>query len=132
VIREIRQQGGKTILNHPFKGHDLSKIDYSKIDYIEGYNSRLDEKYNKKAVELAQKHHIPIIAGSDSHLYAEIANCKTVVDSFDLLNPMSCEYKPSRQIFVTCSQYIKAIKRRSIKVFISATVIQLKYILHIK
>jgi len=130
VVREIKQQGGKTILNHPYKGHDLSKIDFSMIDYVEGYNSRLDEEHNKKAVELAQKHHIPIIAGSDSHLYAEIANCKTFIDSFDLLNPLNCEYKPSRQIYVTFSQYIKAIKRKSIKVFISATIIQIKYFLH--
>jgi predicted metal-dependent phosphoesterase TrpH len=132
VVREIKQQGGKTILNHPYKGHDLSKIDYSMIDYIEGYNSRLDEKHNKKAVELAQKHHIPIIAGSDSHLYAEIAKCKTIVDSFELLNPVSCEYMPSKQRYVTISQYIKAIKRRSIKVFISATIIQIKFFLRLR
>jgi predicted metal-dependent phosphoesterase TrpH len=132
VVKEIKQQGGKTILNHPYKGHDLSKIDYSKIDYIEGYNSRLDELHNHKAVELALKYNIPVIAGSDSHLYAEIANCKTSVDNVDLLTPLGCEYKLSKQIYVTCSQYIKAIKRRSIKVFISATIIQIKYSLHFR
>jgi predicted metal-dependent phosphoesterase TrpH len=129
VVYEIRQQGGKVILNHPFKGHDLSKIDYSKIDYIEGYNSRLDEKNNIKAVELAQKHNIPVIAGSDAHLYAEIANCKTFIDSLDSLNPVNCEYKPSRQTYVTVSQYIKAAKKRSIKVFVSTTAIYIKYLL---
>lgn len=129
VVREIKQQGGKTILNHPYKGHDLSKIDFSMIDYIEGYNSRLDQEHNNRAIQLAQKHNIQVIAGSDAHLYAEIANCKTIIDSIDLLNPGNCEYRPSRQIYVTISQYIKAVKRKSIKVFISATIIQIKYFL---
>jgi predicted metal-dependent phosphoesterase TrpH len=129
VVDEIKQQGGKVILNHPYIGHDLSKIDFSKIDYIEGYNSRLDEEHNNMAIELAKKHNIPIIAGSDAHLYAEIANCKTTVDNLDLLNPLKCEYKQSRQLYYTLSQYIKSFKRRRIDIFISASAIQIKYAL---
>lgn len=127
VVKEIKQQGGKVILNHPYKGHDLSKIDFSKIDYIEGYNSRLDEEHNNKAIELAKEHNIPVIAGSDAHLYAEIANCKTIVDNIELLTPLKCEYSASRQRYVTLSQYVKSLKRKSIKIFISATAIQIKY-----
>lgn len=127
VVKEIRQQGGKVILNHPYKGHDLNKVDFSVIDYIEGYNSRLDEEHNQKAIELAEKYKIPVIAGSDAHVYAEIGNCKTIVDNLSSLVPSDLEYKPSRQRYVTLSQYIKAFKRRSLKIFISATAIQLKY-----
>lgn len=127
VIKEIKEQGGKIILNHPYKGHNLSKIDFSQIDFIEGYNSRLTEEDNNKAIKLATKYNIPIIAGSDAHLYTEIANCKTSIDNLDLFNPVNCEYKPSRQIYVTISQYIKSIKKKKIKIFISATIIQVKY-----
>lgn len=127
VIEEIRAQNGKVILNHPFKAHDLSKIDLSKIDFIEGYNSRLNDDENQKAIELATSHNIPIIAGSDAHLYSEIANCKTTVKDIATLTPLELEHKRTKQLYVTLSQYIKAIKRKKIMIFVSATIILVKY-----
>jgi predicted metal-dependent phosphoesterase TrpH len=131
VVNEIKGQGGKVILNHPFKGHDLSKIDFSKFDFIEGYNARLNNELNQKARDLAVKYNIPIIAGSDSHVYREIANCKTVVDNIINLSPLNFEYKHSNQLSITISQYIKAWKKREAKILISATVILIKYALQI-
>ena len=127
VVKEIKQQGGKVILSHPFKSHDLSKIDFSKIDFIEGYNARLNKKLNQKARKLANKYNKPIVAGSDSHLYGEIANCKTVVENLKTIKPIKCKYKQSKQIFITFSQYIKAWKKKNVIVLISATKILLKY-----
>jgi hypothetical protein len=127
VVKEIKAQNGKVILNHPFKGHDLSKIDLSEIDFIEGYNSRLNNEDNQKAIQLAKINNIPVIAGSDAHLYNEIANCKTTVKDLESLIVIDLEYKPSRQRFVTLSQYIKAVKKKNIMIFISATIIQVKY-----
>ncbi len=129
VIKEIKAQGGKTILNHPYKGHDLTKVDYSQIDFIEGYNSRLNKHDNEKAIALAKKHNIPIIAGSDSHLYNEIANCKTYISNFNDFKIIKCEYKKSNHINITISQYIKALKRKDIKIAISATAIFIKHLL---
>jgi len=80
VISEIRSQGGKVILNHPYKAHDLSRIDVSKVDFVEGYNARCSNEENEKAVQLAKKYDKPVVAGSDAHLYAEIANCRTFID----------------------------------------------------
>ena len=128
VIDEIRAQGGKVILNHPFKQHDLSKIDFSKIDYIEGYNGRLSIEYNEKAIELANKYKIPIISGSDAHLYNEIGNCFTLVNDLTSLMPIHQNYKQTKFLNITLSQYIKAYKRRDIKVFISASKILIKRI----
>lgn len=127
VVDEIKAQGGKVILNHPYKGHDLAGLDYSKIDFIEGYNGRLGTHDNERACELAEKHGIPIISGSDAHVYAEIANCRTKVEDISSLKPVSCEYKRSKQINITKSQYVKALKRKSFKVLYSASAIQLKY-----
>ena len=76
---EIKKQGGKVILNHPYKQHDLSKVDFSLVDYIEAYNARLAPMENEKALQLAQKHGIPVLAGSDAHLYAEIGHGITAV-----------------------------------------------------
>ena len=128
VIDEIRAQGGKVILNHPFKQHDLSKIDFSKIDYIEGYNGRLSIEYNQKAIELANQYKIPIISGSDAHLYNEIGNCFTLVNDLTSLIPIHQNYKQTKFLNITLSQYIKAYKRRDIKIFISASKILIKRI----
>jgi predicted metal-dependent phosphoesterase TrpH len=130
VVAEIKAQNGKVILNHPYKGHDLTKIDYSKIDFIEGYNSRLSKSDNDKAIELANKHGIPILAGSDSHVYNEIANCYSVVKDLDSLIAIQHRYKQSRQLNITFSQYIKALKTKRFKVFISASAILVKYLLN--
>ncbi|MEM1122337.1 MAG: PHP domain-containing protein [Bacteroidota bacterium] len=126
VVAEIRSQGGKVILNHPYYAHDLSLVDFSKIDYIEGYNGRCNEKLNQKAVALAQKHNLPIIAGSDAHLYQEVANCVTEVDNLENLQPINCTYKPTKQLYIMLSQYIKAWERKNLSIFISATKVFLK------
>ncbi|NCP83714.1 MAG: PHP domain-containing protein [Bacteroidetes bacterium] len=129
VVAEIKAQKGKVILNHPYKGHDLTKIDYSKIDFIEGYNSRLSKKDNDKALELAKEHGIPILAGSDSHVYNEIANCSSIVNDLASLTALDHNYRQSKQRNITYSQYIKAFKNKSIKVFISASAIYIKHLL---
>lgn len=127
VVKEISAQNGKVILNHPFKGHDLSKIDLSKIDFIEGYNSRLNMEFNQRAINLARANHIAITAGSDSHCYSEIGNSITIVEDINLLIPIQHNYKKSSQVFVTMSQYIKAYKEKKINIFFSATIVLLKY-----
>ena len=104
VALEIKKQGGKVILNHPYKGHDLSKIDFSLVDFIEGYNARLNEADNHKAVKLAEKYAIPVVAGSDAHLYAEIGNCKTYVTCLETLQIEKTEYKESPFFYTTLSQ----------------------------
>ncbi|MGQ9619500.1 MAG: PHP domain-containing protein [Bacteroidales bacterium] len=127
VIKEIREQRGKIILNHPFKDHDLSRINFSEIDYIEGYNSRLAEEDNRKAVELAIKYGLQIVAGSDAHFYGEIGNSFTVLADFESFMPLKHEYKPSKYIFQTLSQYIKSYKERNFRIFVSASAVQLKH-----
>lgn len=127
VVQEIRSQNGKILLNHPYKGHDLSKIDLSEVDFIEGYNSRLSIEDNNKAIKLAKENNIQILAGSDAHLYNEIANCSTTIEDIATIIPVEHEYKKSKYIYITLSQYIKSVKRRNIMIFVSATIIQIKY-----
>ncbi len=128
VVKEIKRQGGKVILNHPFYGHDLSKIDYSKIDFIEGYNARLTAKQNDQAVKLAKKHAIPVIGGSDAHLYNEIANCFTEVTDIRTLLPVKTQCRYSSKLNYIFSQYIKAWKKKRLNVFISASAILTKHL----
>ncbi len=126
VVKEIKAQGGKTILNHPYKAHNLDLIDFRYIDYVEGYNSRVCNKNNERAVALAKKYKKPIVAGSDSHLYGEIAKCKTEVNNINDLVPLKAYCNNSRYYYITLSQYIKAYKQKNIKIFISASIMFLK------
>jgi len=130
VAHEIKKQGGKVILNHPYKGHDLSLIDFSLVDFIEGLNARMNENDNKKAVELAKKYAIPVIAGSDAHLYAEIGNGKTYIEDWSTMQIGKTECKTSPFFYSTLSQYIKALKKKSLKIFFSATIVYVKHLLN--
>ena len=129
VAKEIKKQNGLVILNHPFKSHNLDKIDFSKIDFIEGYNSRLDDKLNQKATALAKKYNKPIIAGSDAHLYSEIGKCRTYLDNFSDWKITKTNYSPSSQISVMISQFIKAYKKKNLKIIISAIIVTIKHYL---
>ncbi len=120
VIKEIKNQGGITILNHPFVGHKLDDMNFDGIDLIEGYNGRLSKTENELAVQLAQKLGKPIIAGSDSHIYSEISNCKThYLDFNNLMNPSSVDYTQCSILAPVISQIIKANKKGDAGLMIS-------------
>ena len=132
VVKEIRAQNGKVLLNHPYKGHDLSKIDLSKVDFIEGYNSRLSPEDNEKAIKLAEENNIPILAGSDAHLYNEIGNCYSIIKDTSTLISLKHKYTKSKHINITLSQYIKSIKKRNFMIFVSSTIVFLKHIIKLR
>ena len=118
VVRQIKKQGGLVLLVHPYHGHKLSEIDFSAIDLIEGFNARETYEANRKAGELATAHKIPIIAGSDAHIYSEIANARTWFESLnDLSKPLKTECKRNSIYAEIVSQGIKVVKTRSAKNF---------------
>ncbi|MEA1905706.1 MAG: PHP domain-containing protein [Euryarchaeota archaeon] len=79
VVGEIRDQGGLTILAHPFrKGIVFPKDLLGHVDLIEGFNARSPKNLNQKAIELARDCRIPVTAGSDAHLGFEIGGGRTV------------------------------------------------------
>ncbi len=120
VVTEIRKQGGITVLNHPYVHHNLDEVNFDGIDLVEGYNGRTDEKRNLMAVELAKKYNKPVIAGSDSHTYGEIANCKTTIESIaTITHPLSTEYKLCNVWAPVVSQLIKAGKRKDAMLLIN-------------
>lgn len=86
VIEEIRQQGGISIIAHPFrflprayfKREGLSKDSYP--DVIECFNSRTAPYANALAGRLAEKLDMPKSAGSDTHFPFELGKCCTVFE----------------------------------------------------
>jgi len=83
VQKEIKEQGGVTVLAHPY---NKGKIRFPEefipeyIDLIEVFNSRMKKEWNKKALELAQKYQKPITAGSDAHSYFEIGRSFLILE----------------------------------------------------
>lgn len=81
VIEEIKKQNGIVILPHPAIYHILSKEVLDKVDFIETFNSRVGKEANKMADLLAFIYKKNKIAGSDAHLFFEIGNGITIVNS---------------------------------------------------
>ena len=113
VVQQIKNQGGLVLLVHPYHHHKLDEINFDAIDLVEGYNGREFPANNDKAVELAKKYNKPIIAGSDAHVYSEIANCRTFYNNLtDLTKPVNFEGKRNSVFAEPTSQFIKAYKRK--------------------
>ena len=118
VLSEIRQQGGISILPHPYKEHRLPDDLLREVDLIEGFNSRLSEEPNMKAVKLARKWNKPIVVGSDAHFAAEIGAAKTIIKTSSndniksslLSGKISTFHQPSPGYWIMLSQLIKMIK----------------------
>lgn len=120
VVAEIKKQGGISILNHPFVGHKLNETNLEIFDLIEGYNGRLTKEQNQQGIELAKKLNKPIIAGSDSHTYSEIGNCKTFYNEpVNWMLPAKTEYIRSSVMAPLQSQFTKAIKKKDFNLLMS-------------
>lgn len=72
VIEEIREQGGYSILPHPFRKHISPEKLVNKIDLVEVFNARSLKSENMKSHCLAKESNKPITVGSDAHLPFEI------------------------------------------------------------
>ncbi|MBF0547063.1 MAG: hypothetical protein HQM08_21660 [Candidatus Riflebacteria bacterium] len=80
ILDGIGAAGGLTVLPHPFKGHDLNKIDFEKINIIEEFNARCTHSENFKALELGKKLNKPSLVGSDAHWFWELP---TTLNTFE-------------------------------------------------
>ncbi|MCK9578278.1 PHP domain-containing protein [bacterium] len=82
IIEKIKEQGGLTIIPHPFhefEGFKNSLEKYVKlIDGIETFNGRRPfNKGDNLAKSFAEKFNLPKIGGSDSHYYKTVGNTYT-------------------------------------------------------
>lgn len=92
VIDEIEDQGGLTVLPHPFRSPLIPRLIVQKkipislirrVDAIEVLNSRTSSVCNERAFLLATKMNKPMVAGSDAHFYPEIGNVRVAISPFD-------------------------------------------------
>jgi predicted metal-dependent phosphoesterase TrpH len=88
VAEEIRDQGGIVYLPHPFDSRRGTTEQFLAgvidcIDAVEGFNARIhDSSRNRRAQAWAEKHGIPLGAGSDAHMGREIGRARVRVPPF--------------------------------------------------
>lgn len=80
VVHVVNEQGGVVIPTHPYRGNN-SVGEYimrlNGICAIEGYNGYSHHSQNKKAIQAAEKLHLPFTGGSDAHASKEVGSCYT-------------------------------------------------------
>jgi len=88
VLDKIREQGGISIIAHPFAfqlryslNYPLEKIK-TKVNGLEGFNGRAIFQYeNKKAYNAAEKYNLGMTGSSDAHFSFEIGKGFTLFNS---------------------------------------------------
>lgn len=81
TVKRIKEQGGVAIAAHPFAlGRKPGLIYKAKFDAIEVLNSRALFLSNPLARRFAERHKIPMVAGSDAHHPDEVGLAYTNVD----------------------------------------------------
>jgi hypothetical protein len=88
TLDRIRDLGGIAIIPHPFQtsrhgvARHVSEAQLATADAIEVYNSRLlTGLANRKAGRFAEKHGLPMTAGSDAHIAEMVGRAVTEVDT---------------------------------------------------
>lgn len=83
----IKERGGFVIVPHPFDRfrNGIGKVTEKLVGYIDAveiFNARtLVSKFNKEAMQLAEKYELPFVVGSDSHFVNEIGSAYTLVNA---------------------------------------------------
>jgi len=90
TLDAIRDQGGISIVPHPFCSYRSSAINrsaldrtISRIDIVEGFNARvLTDAENILAQEYAARNNKPVSAGSDAHTFIELSHDYVILEPF--------------------------------------------------
>ena len=88
TIDRIHDAGGIAVVPHPFQksrsgvASNLSPALLARADAIEVYNSRLlTGRGNRRAKAFAEKHDLPVTAGSDAHIAEMVGRAVTEIDA---------------------------------------------------
>lgn len=80
VVVEIKDQGGLSVLAHPFRHFKYPEKIINKLDLVEGFNARSKAEDNFKAIQIAKRHNKALCAGSDVHFYFELGMGRTIAN----------------------------------------------------
>jgi predicted metal-dependent phosphoesterase TrpH len=127
VIDEIRDQGGISLIPHPFKrSSTIDKDLLEKVDGVEVFNARASMSQNKMAENLYPEFRT-VTAGSDAHFYFEIGRGVTSMETVDgveeirknlLKGKINLNVAISSPYVETMSQIVRFSKTRDSKVLL--------------
>jgi predicted metal-dependent phosphoesterase TrpH len=118
VINDIREQGGVSVLPHPYHDHRAIENLAQAVDVIEVFNARCSEDQNEQAMTLATRLHKAMLAGADAHFLSDLRNCTCYIYGHEvtpkevLSAERSWDGKRSVKSKLHWSQIIKAVKTR--------------------
>lgn len=131
ILEDVREQGGITIIPHPYHGHDLDLIDFDLVNVIEVFNPRCDHDMNSKAETLANKLEKAKLVAGDVHLKSELGLSRNYFNSdkrdwtgddelreLILSAPRRFECKYTAKDKIYASQAIKGIKLKQPQLFL--------------
>ncbi len=104
VIEQIKEQGGLTILAHPYRKFKFPERIIKKVDLIEIFNARSKTSWNNQSFELAKNREKLGTSGSDAHVYNEIG--RGICISNDKLSDRVSSFKSSRILGNESNYYI--------------------------
>ena len=88
TLDRIHGTGGIAVVPHPFQksrsgvGANVTPAQLARADAIEVYNSRLlTGRGNRRARKFAEKHGLPMTAGSDAHISEMVGQAVTLIDA---------------------------------------------------
>jgi hypothetical protein len=88
TLDRIRDQDGLAVVPHPFQEsrsgvmENITREELTAADAIEVYNSRLlTGRSNRQAERFAQRHDMPMTAGSDAHISEMVGQAVTRIDT---------------------------------------------------
>lgn len=120
VIQQMREQNSLICLPHPYKSHNLDLIHQeefiNQFDFIEIFNSRIDDKFNKQAEILANKFNKYKIVGNDAHVKLDLLNCYNYFR--DNFNNLEFKTKQTSIKNVRKSQIISSYKKKDLIKFL--------------
>ena len=92
TVKRVKDQGGLVGIPHPFDrirptamGADVLQEIVPWVDFLEGYNAHTFlSRDNRRGVDFAAGHSLPVVASSDSHSALELGRTYTEVPAADL------------------------------------------------
>jgi predicted metal-dependent phosphoesterase TrpH len=123
-VKQVRNQNGILLLPHPYYGHTNIEEVANKMDFIEVFNSRVDDASNERALTLANKFNKSVYYATDAHNYNSLKNCILefkkdggFIESL-LSNALKKPHtKKTYRVEVLFSQFIRSFKNKDYVLF---------------
>lgn len=133
--QSVKSQGGIILFPHPIRARAVAERIVGLVDFVEIFNSRIDDFGNDYAINLAEKYKKRIYYSSDAHsnknlnnVLVQFKNSGSLKESFLMSDIMPLRLNKTSKFDIVVSQMIKAVKTKSIRLFVSQARVLIKHL----